>query len=156
MAVDKKAKATGLIGFWAFIIGLIIAVVMGIMATFSPALSDVTIIVLIILRIIIGFLNVTGKKVPTILPCDHRPGRSWQRIYPTSRHRQDNTLLTIHCRPCITGSHNRSCQSSLGHRQTRRLITAKFNKSRSGNEKGEGPWSFAPFIFSAQGLIGRP
>lgn len=62
MAVEK-GKVMGLIGFWAFIIGLIIAVVMGIIAPANP----VAIIVLIILGIIIGFLNITAKEVPTLL-----------------------------------------------------------------------------------------
>ena len=56
-------KAMGLIGFWAFIVGLIIAVIAGIIAPANP----VAIIVLIILGIIIGFLNITAKEVPTLL-----------------------------------------------------------------------------------------
>ena len=59
----EKGKVLGLVGFWAFIIGLLIAVVMGIVAPANP----VAIIVLIILGIIIGFLNITAKEVPTLL-----------------------------------------------------------------------------------------
>ena len=62
MAADK-AKVLGLIGFWSFIIGLVIAVVAGIIA---PA-NNVAIVILIILGIIIGFLNITAKEIPTLL-----------------------------------------------------------------------------------------
>ena len=49
----------GFIGFWAFIVGLIIAVVGGIL---SPA-NTVLVVVLIILGLIVGFLNITGKEI---------------------------------------------------------------------------------------------
>jgi len=48
----------GLIGFWAFIIGFILAIVAGI---FWPTNATI-VIVLVILGIIIGFLNVTAKE----------------------------------------------------------------------------------------------
>lgn len=47
------------IGFWAFIIGLVIALVAGIV---MPA-NQIVLIVLIILGLIIGFLNITAKEI---------------------------------------------------------------------------------------------
>ena len=58
MAAGKKG-ILGFIGFWAFIVGLIIAVVGGI---FSPA-NQTLVIILIILGLIVGFLNITGKEI---------------------------------------------------------------------------------------------
>ncbi len=58
-----KGKILGLVGFWAFIIGLVIAVLCGIIL---PA-NEIVIIILILLGIIIGFLNITAKEVPTLL-----------------------------------------------------------------------------------------
>jgi hypothetical protein len=54
-----KTNILGMIGFWAFIIGLIIAVVAGIL---MPQ-NQIVIIVLIILGLIIGFLNITAKEM---------------------------------------------------------------------------------------------
>lgn len=51
-------KTLGLIGFWAFIIGLVIAIVGGIV---WPA-NQVLTIILVILGIIIGLLNITAKE----------------------------------------------------------------------------------------------
>jgi hypothetical protein len=48
----------GFIGFWAFIIGFILAIVAGI---FWPTNTTI-VIVLVILGIIIGFLNITTKE----------------------------------------------------------------------------------------------
>ena len=58
MAEGKKG-VLGFIGFWAFIVGLIIAVVAGI---FAPASTPI-VIILIILGLIVGFLNITGKEI---------------------------------------------------------------------------------------------
>lgn len=67
MAVEK-GKVLGLVGFWAFIIGLVIALVFGIVGAMSTGMdTSWIIIVLIILGIIIGFLNITAKEVPTLL-----------------------------------------------------------------------------------------
>lgn len=57
MALGKE-KLLGFIGFWAFIVGLIVAVIGGIIAPQNTAI----IIVLIILGLIIGFLNITAKE----------------------------------------------------------------------------------------------
>ena len=56
-------KILGIIGFWAFIIGLVIAVVCGIVLPQNPAI----IIILIILGIIIGFLNINAKETMLFL-----------------------------------------------------------------------------------------
>jgi len=56
-------KALGLIGFWCFIIGLIVAVVCGIIA---PK-NEIVIIILVVFGIIIGFLNITAKEVMLFL-----------------------------------------------------------------------------------------
>ena len=64
MAVGK-GRLLSLIGFWAFIVGLIIAVVVGIMAALgmATAIMPAIIIVLIILGLIVGFLNITAKEI---------------------------------------------------------------------------------------------
>ena len=51
------------VGFWAFIAGLIISVIGGIIPVFPIAFT----IILIILGIIIGFLNITAKEVMLFL-----------------------------------------------------------------------------------------
>ncbi len=58
-----KTNVLGMIGFWAFIIGLIIAVVAGIFLAQNMAV----IIALIILGLIIGFLNITAKEITLFL-----------------------------------------------------------------------------------------
>jgi len=62
-----KSNVLGMVGFWAFIVGLIIAVVVGILAVLSPgigmAIMPAIIIVLIILGLIVGFLNITAKEI---------------------------------------------------------------------------------------------
>jgi hypothetical protein len=66
MATNKpvnKTRVLSLIGFWAFIIGLVLALVAGILL---PA-NTVIIIVLIILGLIIGFLNITAKEIMLFL-----------------------------------------------------------------------------------------
>jgi hypothetical protein len=60
-----KTNVLSIIGFWAFIVGLVIAVVVGILAALGLAGGMMTaiIIVLIILGLIIGFLNITAKEI---------------------------------------------------------------------------------------------
>src|SRR4030042_587863 len=60
-----KTNVASMIGFWAFIIGLIIALAVGIMAALgtAEAIMPATIIVLIILGLLIGFLNITAKEI---------------------------------------------------------------------------------------------
>lgn len=57
MATEGKG-VLGFVGFWAFIIGFILAIVNGIV---SPGHTAI-VIILVILGIIIGFLNVTAKE----------------------------------------------------------------------------------------------
>jgi hypothetical protein len=57
MATGGKG-VLGFIGFWAFIIGFVLAILAGI---FWPT-NQAIVIVLVILGIIIGFLNVTAKE----------------------------------------------------------------------------------------------
>ncbi|MBM3148512.1 MAG: hypothetical protein FJ008_04595 [Chloroflexi bacterium] len=56
-------KALGIIGFIAFILGLVIAVVAGI---FAPQ-NSVVILVLVLLGVIIGLLNITSKELIPLL-----------------------------------------------------------------------------------------
>ncbi len=60
-----KSNVLSMVGFWAFIVGLIIAVVVGIMAALgmATAIMPAVIIVLIILGLIVGFLNITAKEI---------------------------------------------------------------------------------------------
>jgi hypothetical protein len=57
MATGGKG-VLGFVGFWAFIVGFILAILAGI---FWPT-NQTIVIVLVILGIIIGFLNVTAKE----------------------------------------------------------------------------------------------
>ena len=59
----SKGSMLAMIGFWAFIVGLIIAVVGGI----ALPQNAMIIIVLIILGIIVGFLNITSKEIMLFL-----------------------------------------------------------------------------------------
>jgi hypothetical protein len=54
------------IGFWAFIIGLILAVVAGLI-TANKDPNATVVVVLIILGLIIGLLNITGKEITLFL-----------------------------------------------------------------------------------------
>jgi hypothetical protein len=60
-----KTNILSMIGFWAFIVGLVIAVVVGILAALgmATAIMPAIIIVLIILGLIVGFLNITAKEI---------------------------------------------------------------------------------------------
>ncbi len=61
-----KTNILSMIGFWAFIVGLIIAVVVGILAALGivgASVMPAIIIVLIILGLIVGFLNITAKEI---------------------------------------------------------------------------------------------
>ena len=61
-----KTNILSMVGFWAFIVGLIIAVVVGILAALGivgASIMPAIIIVLIILGLIVGFLNITAKEI---------------------------------------------------------------------------------------------
>jgi len=62
MAVDK-ARVVGLVGFWAFIVGLIISVIAGLVL---PG-NAIVVLILVILGIIIGFLNISPKETQALL-----------------------------------------------------------------------------------------
>ena len=62
MAVDK-ARIVGLVGFWAFIVGLIISVIAGLVL---PG-NAIVVLILVILGIVIGFLNISPKETQALL-----------------------------------------------------------------------------------------
>ena len=64
----NKTRILGVIGFWAFIIGLVIAVVGGILMSLNMAyLMPTFIVILVVLGIIIGALNITAKEIMLFL-----------------------------------------------------------------------------------------
>ena len=56
-------KTVGIIGFMAFALGLLIAIVAGVVA---PS-NSIIIIVLIVLGVIVGVLNITGREIVPLL-----------------------------------------------------------------------------------------
>ncbi len=71
MAVEKgkgidKGRIVGLVGFWAFIVGLVISVVAGLVL---PG-NGVVVLILVILGIIIGFLNIHPRKAGAAAGCN--------------------------------------------------------------------------------------
>jgi hypothetical protein len=65
----KKIEGWNLLGAWSFIIGLIIAVIVGIFST-SAIPGSVATTVLLILGLIVGILNVTDKEIiPFLVAC---------------------------------------------------------------------------------------
>jgi hypothetical protein len=61
--MTKKNDMVAKIGSWAFIIGVLIALVVGLMNKLSP----MWVAALFVLGIIVGFLNVTGKETSAFL-----------------------------------------------------------------------------------------
>lgn len=59
----SKARIFGIIGFWAFVIGLVISIICGIVAPADPTV----ILILVILGIIIGILNISAKEMVPLL-----------------------------------------------------------------------------------------
>lgn len=57
------AKKGGSIGSWAFIIGVVIAVLVGLFGTLSPLWLGI----LVILGLVVGLLNVTGSESSNFL-----------------------------------------------------------------------------------------
>ena len=69
MAKKKKMNWWGLIGAWSFIIGFIIALLMGIFSNLAVPTATATII-LLILGLIVGLLNITDKEImPFLIAC---------------------------------------------------------------------------------------
>lgn len=63
-----KMSTWNKIGIWAFLIGIIIAVLLGIFSTFlNTTLYNVAIALLVIAGLIVGFLNVKGEETPKFL-----------------------------------------------------------------------------------------
>lgn len=63
------AKKSNLIGSWAFLIGVIFALIIGVCTGLNliDLSSQFLISVLIVLGLIIGFFNITGKEVTSLL-----------------------------------------------------------------------------------------
>jgi len=62
MAVTSK-KGNGKIGAWAFLGGLILAVILGLFsASLNPSIYSVIVALLVIAGILVGLLNVTSKE----------------------------------------------------------------------------------------------
>lgn len=60
-----KTDLLAKVGSWAFIIGVVIAIVVGI---FTGGIGDpITVSVLILLGLIVGFLNITGRETTPFL-----------------------------------------------------------------------------------------
>lgn len=55
------------IGSWAFIIGVLIAVIFGLAGSVFVGLEAYAILALVILGLIVGFLNITDKEIKTFL-----------------------------------------------------------------------------------------
>jgi len=64
MAIYAKEN---LLGAWAFLIGVILALAVGILSAGLGSLSAVILAVLVVLGLIVGFVNVSGKEVNTFL-----------------------------------------------------------------------------------------
>ncbi len=59
-----KKNIGGMIGRWAFLIGVVLAVILGVV---SPTISGVWVSVLVVLGLIIGFLNIADSEVKPFL-----------------------------------------------------------------------------------------
>jgi len=55
------------VGGWAFILGVVIAIVAGFAATYVALYSGYVLLVLVVLGLIVGFLNVKDKQVVNFL-----------------------------------------------------------------------------------------
>lgn len=64
MVVKSKEN---LIGAWAFLIGVILAIVIGLLAAFDIGDYPILLGILVILGIIVGFLNISSKDMNTFL-----------------------------------------------------------------------------------------
>jgi hypothetical protein len=57
-----KKSRKNLIGAWAFLIGVILAIVLGLFSTYLGTNSTYILWILVVLGIIVGLLNITGKE----------------------------------------------------------------------------------------------
>ncbi|MBM3303598.1 MAG: hypothetical protein FJY76_00745, partial [Candidatus Aenigmarchaeota archaeon] len=55
------------VGGWAFILGVVIAILAGLASTFAAMYSGYVLLVLVILGLIVGFLNIKDKEVVNFL-----------------------------------------------------------------------------------------
>jgi len=63
----KKTKGgKNVIGAWAFLIGVVLAVLVGLVETWSPTQGNLA-IALVVLGIVIGLLNIGGKELQSFL-----------------------------------------------------------------------------------------
>jgi len=64
----KNSNVWGLVGSWAFVIGVILAILLGAWNGYKGTPIDSTyILVLVIIGLIVGFLNIAGKEVTSFL-----------------------------------------------------------------------------------------
>ncbi len=55
------------VGGWAFILGVVIAIIAGLASTFAAMYSGYVLLVLVVLGLIVGFLNIKDKEVVNFL-----------------------------------------------------------------------------------------
>lgn len=55
------------VGGWAFILGVVIAIIAGLASTFAALYSGYVLLVLVVLGLIVGFLNIKDKEVVNFL-----------------------------------------------------------------------------------------
>ena len=67
--MKKEIKTSAMLGRYAFLLGVLLAVVWAIIAVLNPAMATSTIVlsVLVILGLIIGLLNITAKETMPFL-----------------------------------------------------------------------------------------
>ena len=64
----KNSNVWGLVGSWAFVIGVILAILLGAWNGYrGTAIDSNYILVLVIIGLIVGFLNIAGKEVTSFL-----------------------------------------------------------------------------------------
>lgn len=62
-----KKRGMDVVGRWAFLIGMLLAVILGISAELVGAVSETGFIVLVILGLVVGLLNVADREVAPFL-----------------------------------------------------------------------------------------
>lgn len=65
---EKHKKSLAQFGSWAFIIGVVLALIVGILGNFlNPNLVALSVSILIVMGLVVGFLNVTENETNTFL-----------------------------------------------------------------------------------------
>jgi hydrogenase/urease accessory protein HupE len=54
-------------GNWAFIVGVVLAIILGLFSTYIPAYIETITFIMVILGLIVGFYNITQKEVINFL-----------------------------------------------------------------------------------------